>query len=127
MGHIRFIKIASRRGKLTIVLNNDQWAIRKKGFVFLPAEERKAILESIKGVHRVITVPENDNNEIAVGKILKGIKCDIFQAGKGDSKKLIPVCKDLGITFIELKERGKDSKGHICSSTEMTKEWKLKE
>ena len=71
MGHIRFIKIASRRGKLTIVLNNDQWAIRKKGFVFLPAEERKAILESIKGVHRVITVPENDNNEIAVGKILK--------------------------------------------------------
>jgi glycerol-3-phosphate cytidylyltransferase-like family protein len=118
--------MASRRGRLTIIMNNDSWAIKKKNRVFFPQEERKTILENIKGVYRVVIVPENNNNAIAVGEILKDIGCDIFQAGTGDSKDLIPICEKLGIAFIELKERGRDSTGHICSSTELINLWGVK-
>ena len=121
IAHIRFIKRAKKRGRLTIILNNDSSAISKKGYVFMPQEDRRTILENIKGVYRVILVPENKNNALAVGNILRKIKCDIFQVGKGDSKELIPICDNLNIVFVELSERGKDTGGNICSSTELVR------
>ena len=53
IGHIRQIKEASNYGKVIVVLNSDEWLQRKKGYVFMPYEERKEILLSLKYVHRV--------------------------------------------------------------------------
>lgn len=119
VGHIWFIEKARKRGRLTVILNNDSYAGKKKGLVFMPQEDRKIILENIKGVYKVIIVPENEDNAKAVGNILRKIRCDIFQAGKGDSKELIPICDNLGIKFVELRKRGKDTRGKICSSSEL--------
>ena len=54
-GHIRLFKKARSFGsELVVILNNDNWLKRKKGFVFIPQNERKEILEALKWVDRVV-------------------------------------------------------------------------
>src|SRR4030043_2007516 len=82
IGHIRMIREASKLGKLIIILNNDAFLIRKKGRPFMPLEERKEILENIKGVDSVfLSIDEDDS----VCKSLEAIKPDIFANG-GDRR-----------------------------------------
>ncbi|OGN89656.1 MAG: hypothetical protein A2158_00555 [Chloroflexi bacterium RBG_13_46_14] len=101
IGHIRMIHEASKLGKLIIILNNDAFLIRKKGHPFMPLEERKEILENIKGVDSVfVSIDEDDS----VCKSLEAIKPDIFANG-GDRRDEsdIPeaeVCKRLGIEMV---------------------------
>jgi len=40
--------------KLIVALNSDAWLEKKKGKFFMPFEERKAVVESIKFVDEVI-------------------------------------------------------------------------
>ena len=55
VGHIRYIREAAKLGdRLVVILNGDDFLLRKKGFVFMPFEERKEILENVKGVDEVI-------------------------------------------------------------------------
>lgn len=55
-GHIAYIKAAEELADILIVgVNSDEWLIRKKGKAFLPFNERATIVESIKGVNRVIS------------------------------------------------------------------------
>jgi cytidyltransferase-like protein len=101
IGHIRMIREASKLGKLIVILNNDAFLIRKKGRAFMPLEERKEILENIKGVDSVfISIDEDDS----VCKSLEAIKPDIFANG-GDRKdeseiREADVCKRLGIEMV---------------------------
>ena len=44
-GHVRMIVDAARHGNVIVVANSDAWLKRKKGYVFMPFEERKQILE----------------------------------------------------------------------------------
>ena len=45
IGHVRLLKEAKKLGdKLIVFLNNDNWLIKKKGYVFMPQEERKEII-----------------------------------------------------------------------------------
>lgn len=60
VGHIRMFRSAARLGSLVIGLNSDEWLVRKKGFVFMPFEERKEVLEAIKGVWRVEGFDDSD-------------------------------------------------------------------
>ena len=53
IGHIRQIKEASNYGRVIVILNSDEWLMRKNGYVFMPYEERKEILQALKYVHRV--------------------------------------------------------------------------
>lgn len=60
-GHISLIEEASKKGNILIILlNDDDWLINKKGKAFMPFDERKKILESIKNVDQVI---KNENDE----------------------------------------------------------------
>ncbi|MBN2074044.1 MAG: adenylyltransferase/cytidyltransferase family protein [Dehalococcoidales bacterium] len=101
IGHIRMICEASKLGKLIVILNNDAFLIRKKGRAFMPIEERKEILENIKGVDSVfVSIDEDDS----VCKSLEAIKPDIFANG-GDRKdeseiREAEVCKRLGIEMV---------------------------
>jgi len=79
VGHIRYIREAAKLGdRLVVILNNDNFLLRKKGFVFRPFEDRKEILESIKGVDEVIASIDHDQT---VCKTLELIKPDIFAKG----------------------------------------------
>ena len=39
-------KDASRFGRLIVILNSDEWLIRKKGYIFMTFEERKEIIDN---------------------------------------------------------------------------------
>ena len=78
-GHIRYIREAAKLGdRLVVILNSDAFLLRKKGFIFRPFEERKEIIESIKGVDEVIAAIDDDQT---VRKTLEIVQPDIFAKG----------------------------------------------
>jgi len=117
VGHIRLILDASTFGDVIVVANSDQWLYRKKGFVFMTFEQRKEILNSIKGVVLVDSVDDTDGT---VCEAIKRLKPTYFANG-GDRGKTntpeIAVCESLGIEM--LWGIGGDNKAE--SSSELVK------
>ena len=61
-GHIEYFRAAKRLGdRLCVGVNSDAWLRRKKGFRFMPLEERKAIIESLKYVDHVFDFDDSDD------------------------------------------------------------------
>ncbi len=101
IGHIRMFRDAARLGKLTIILNTDDFLLRKKGYVFMPLEERKEILESIRYVDRVVVSIDKDDS---VCKTLAMLKPDVFanggdRTGKSEIRET-EICEQLGIEMV---------------------------
>ena len=99
-GHIRMIQEASQFGDVIIILNSDEWLMRKKGYIFMTWRERAEILSSIKGVKRVIPVDDLDNT---VCKALEELQPDYFGNGGDRTDKNTPekeVCERLEIEMI---------------------------
>ena len=111
IGHIRHFKAAKELGdKLIVILNSDNFLKKKKGFVFMPYEERKEIIDSIKYVDEVVECIDKDNT---VANTLAIINPDIFAKG-GDRgidnipKKEREVCEMFDIKIInDVGEGGK--------------------
>ena len=40
--------------ELVVIINNDNWLMKKKGYVFMPQDQRREIIEGLKGVTRVV-------------------------------------------------------------------------
>ncbi len=83
VGHVRMLKEAKGLGdKLVVILNNDNWLRKKKGYAFIPQEERKEILEAIAYVDEVIISQHPTNpNDMSVCKELETIRPNIFANG----------------------------------------------
>jgi len=102
-GHIRYFKEAKRLGNyLIVLLNSDEFLVRKKGKPFMNFEERKEILEAIKYVDEVVKVIDEDDS---VAKTLEMVKPDIFAKGGDRIKSNLPkseidVCQRLGIRMV---------------------------
>ena len=99
-GHVRMIRAASAFGSVIVIANSDEWLMRKKGYVFMPFEERAEIIESIKGVIAVYKAKDDDNT---VCESLKYLKPNMFANGgdrKGDNVPEVSVCKELGIQML---------------------------
>ena len=82
VGHLRMLKEATKYGQVTVIVNSDEWLQRKKGFIFMPFEERCEILEGLECVTRTVLADDDDNT---VCKTLKRLKPDYFGNG-GDRK-----------------------------------------
>lgn len=98
IGHIRMFRDAARLGKLIVILNTDDFLLKKKGYVFMPLDERREILESIKYVDRVVVSIDKDNS---VCKTLATLKPDVFanggdRTGKSEIREA-KICEQLGI------------------------------
>ena len=61
VGHVRMIQEAAMHGDVIVIANSDDWLMRKKGYVFMPYEERQEILYSIKGVVDVVEARDEDD------------------------------------------------------------------
>lgn len=61
IGHVRMIDDAAAFGNVIVLLNSDDWLVRKKGRPFMPFAERKEILESIRNVHCVLPALDEDD------------------------------------------------------------------
>ena len=82
-GHIRMIREAAEHGYVIIIANSDEWLMRKKGYIFMPFEERAEILNAIKGVAGVYKALDDDDT---VCENLKRLKPDAFANPVGGSK-----------------------------------------
>jgi len=99
-GHVQMIREAAEYGRVIVILNSDDWLIRKKGYKFMSFEERAYIAGSIKGVSVVSYVDDTDGT---VCEALKRIKPDYFANG-GDridtNTPEMTVCEELGIKML---------------------------
>lgn len=94
-GHIAMIESAREYGEVHIILNSDDWLIRKKGFLFQPWVDRKKILEAYTPhIHMV------DDTDGTVCEALRRIRPDYFgnggDRGPGNTPELT-LCEELGI------------------------------
>lgn len=132
IGHIRMFQEAKKLGdELVVILNNDNWLKRKKGFVLMPEEERKEIVEAIKPVDRVLVTKHHNNpKDMSICGELESLKPDIFANGGDRNKKdasnasssLNPeqlLCQKLGIKLVFNVGRG----GKVQSSSWLAKKF----
>ena len=99
-GHIQMIREAAEYGRVIVILNSDDWLVRKKGYKFMSFEERAYIAGSIKGVTMVANVDDTDGT---VCPALRRFKPDYFANG-GDrydtNTPEMTVCEELGIKML---------------------------
>ena len=124
IGHVRLFEGAKKLGdKLIVILNNDNWLKLKKGFVFMPEEQRKEIIEAIKWVDEVvISEHESNTQDISISKMLLKIKPDIFAKGGDRNPNDVPipgsepeVCEQIGCKIVYNVGHG----GKVESSSEL--------
>jgi len=100
VGHVRMIQQAAEYGDVIVILNSDEWLMRKKGFVFMAWEERAEIISAIKGVTKVVYVDDSDGT---VCEALLRIKPHFFANGGDRTDINTPekqICIDNDITMI---------------------------
>jgi D-beta-D-heptose 7-phosphate kinase/D-beta-D-heptose 1-phosphate adenosyltransferase len=104
IGHVRMFKQARKLGdKLVVILNNDNWLVNKKGFVFMTEKERKEVIEMFPFVDKVvITKHKPRDKDMSVVHILKTLKPAIFANGgdrkpDGDPIPEVELCNKLDI------------------------------
>ena len=100
VGHVRMIQEAAKHGDVIVVANSDAWLERKKGYVFMPWEERAEIILSMRGVLDVLPVDDSDGT---VCDALRRYNPGYFANG-GDRKQNntpeMDVCEELGIEML---------------------------
>ncbi len=101
VGHIKYISEAAKLGDaLYVILNTDDFLIKKKGYVFMPYREREEVLRSIRNVDLVYKCIDKDQS---VCESLKVIQPEIFAKGGDKTIKNIPevkVCRELKIRMV---------------------------
>lgn len=119
IGHVRMFEEAKRLGdKHIVILNNDNWLMAKKGYVFMPQKERKEVVAALRAVDEVIFTRHGKNpTDMSVAKELRRLKPDIFcnggdRKGKNDTPES-RVCEELGIQMVFNVGRG----GKVQSSS----------
>ncbi|TSA44310.1 hypothetical protein D4R51_04060 [bacterium] len=101
VGHARMFKEAKELGdKLVVILNNDNWLKKKKGYAFMSEKERKELIEHFRWVDRVVLTKHKPNTkDMSVCDALREVRPDIFANG-GDRKKdnilETVVCEEMG-------------------------------
>jgi len=100
VGHIRLILEAAKFGDVIVIANSDKWLFRKKGFVFMTFEQRKEILDAIKGVIFVDAVDDKDGT---VCEAIRTHKPTYFANG-GDRRRAntpeVNLCQELGVEML---------------------------
>ena len=117
VGHLRMMQDAAQHGNLTVIINSDEWLLRKKGYVFMPWEERAELIGAYDFVDHVV-MAKDDNRTVVAS--LDELKPDIFANG-GDRENVntpeARFCRENNIEMIWGVGGGK-----IQSSSTMVKE-----
>ena len=102
IGHVEYMRKAKELGDyLVVIVNSDDFLIRKKGYAFMPLAERMAIVEALKPVDAVVACIDEDQS---VCKTLEMLKPDVFANGGDRNRGNIPeaeVCSRLGIKMVD--------------------------
>lgn len=102
VGHVEYLEHAKSLGdKLIVIVNADEFLIRKKGYAFMPLAERVQIVKALRCVDEVFVCIDQDQS---VCESLRAIKPDIFAKGGDRNSGNIPekiVCDELGIMIVD--------------------------
>jgi len=100
VGHIQMIQEAAQLGDVIVVVNSDDWLRRKKGYVFMPYDERAYILSNIIGVNMVSSVDDRDDT---ICEAIRRLQPTAFANG-GDRKENntpeIELCEFLDVQML---------------------------
>jgi len=100
VGHLRMMQEASEHGKVIVIVNSDEWLMRKKGYIFMPFAERCEIIEGFGCVAATTHVNDSDNT---VCEALRRMKPTYFANGgdrKTDNTPEMDVCEAQGIQLL---------------------------
>lgn len=108
VGHIelfmlakKFILSEDKNSKLLVIVNKDDFLMKKKGYVFMPLEDRMKIVRSIKWVDIVVPAIDDD---MTVCKTLEMLRPNYFINGGDRKNNEIPeaeVCRKYGIRILD--------------------------
>lgn len=109
---------------LIVILNGDSWLMRKKGFVFMPAVHRAAIIGALGCVDEVYI---HDSEEEDVVGALDRLNVDIFANGgdrKADNTPEVRYCDNKGIQLAfnvggEKIESSSEMVARVCAQVEV--------
>ena len=125
IGHVRLFEEAKKLGdKLVVVINNDNWLLLKKGYVFMPEHERKEIIEAFSAVDKVILSKHKKNTkDISISKEILALRPHVFAKGGDRHVGNIPtpevsVCNEIGCEIVNDVGFG----GKVQSSSLLVKE-----
>ena len=100
VGHVQMIEEAAEHGDVMVIINSDEWLLRKKGYVFMPWKEREYIMSQFKGVTKVVSVDDSDDS---VCEAIRTYRPDCFANG-GDRRKTntpeMDLCEELDIALM---------------------------
>ena len=106
---------------LVVIANNDNWLRLKKGFAFMPEDERKEIIEGFAAVDEVLlTYHQHGTGDMSVCEELAMLRPDVFANGgdrKADNIPEYALCERLGIAMVFNVGQG----GKVQSSSELVK------
>lgn len=122
IGHVRMFNEARALGdRLVVILNNDNWLMAKKGFVFMPEAERKEVVEAFRAVDEVVvTKHAKGTADMSVCAALEEIRPDVFVNGgdrKLDNIPEVATCEAIGCAMVFNIGHG----GKVQSSSELAK------
>jgi len=108
VGHLRCLLMSGEltkklgfKAKLAVIVNGDGFLHRKKGYAFMPLEERMEIIAGIRGVDYV--VPWDDVSQTVVGAIEALAPAVFTKGGDRNAAENVPefdTCRDLGCQVI---------------------------
>ena len=105
-GHLNLIDDASKIASVIAIVNNNDFLLSKKGFIFLDENERLQILSSIDGVDEIfLSIDEDHTVNKSIQYLVDSGKNIEFFGNGGDRKSLedIPegeVCKNNNIELV---------------------------
>jgi len=123
-GHLNMFREAASHGQLWVILNSDEWLIRKKGFVFQTWKDRAEIIGSTRFVFKVIPVDDGDGS---VCEALSRIRPKYFLNGgdrKQDNTPEVVLCNSLGIELLfDIGGEKSNSSSHIAQRSTTQRPW----
>tara|TARA_Y100001936_G_C16058123_1_gene662414 strand:- start:1146 stop:1925 length:780 start_codon:yes stop_codon:yes gene_type:complete len=127
VGHLRMFQDAKKLSdNVIILLNNDDWLIRKKGKPFMNQKQRKEILEEFESITEVIIQKSSEkSSSLAIEEFAENNqKKNICYCNGGDRSNIENIreadtCKKLGIDLVF----GVGGEEKIESSSELTKNY----
>ncbi|MEM2569781.1 MAG: adenylyltransferase/cytidyltransferase family protein [Candidatus Bathyarchaeia archaeon] len=103
-GHIAYLREAKGLGdRLIVYIHRDACCVKKKGYCFMPLEDRIAIIEALRFVDEVV-ICEPECDLTSCNALLK-IKPNVFAKGGDRTPENMPeseveLCRKLGVEII---------------------------
>lgn len=124
VGHIRYLRAAKKLGDcLVVVLNGDSFLMRKKGYVFMPMEQRKEILQSFSFVDCVMPFEDDEDD---VSKMIYNIRPNIFAKAGDRSISTLPSREIAACKEVKCKIKDKLDNSFDGHSSDLVKEAALR-